>query len=928
LNPERFARLKELLLAVADLPAAERSAYLDAACRDDPAMRREVEATLAHDLDTRAILKTDNMPATQFRAEREPGWLVGQTVAHYEVLAVVGAGGMGVVYRARDLRLGRDVALKVISPALSGHPDRVRRFEQEARAAGALAHPNVVAIYDVGTHNGRPFVVMEFLAGESLRDRLARGRLPVRKALDHAAQAARGLAAAHERGIVHRDVKPENLFVTRDGRVKVLDFGIAKLVRPVAEGGATDGEPVLTEIGAVVGTVGYMSPEQVRGLPADHRSDLFALGAILYEMLTGRRAFQGDSSVETQHAILKDDPPPLTAALGDIPLALERVVRRCLEKSPEERFQSARDLAFDLEALAAGAPSAVARPRKLPRRRLVLAVGLGLLLAAAALAALAHSRGWSLGGGAGAAVAYDRLSVQRGRIYGARFSPDGNTVFFSAAWDGQPMEIYEVRPGFPNSRPVGLPAMNILAVSKNGQLAVSFGDVDNFQGSNWGTVAEVPMSGGVPRRILDGVMWADWSADGTTLAVSHWTGDQVALEMPPGHVLYRTAAWIRFLCVAPSGKWFAFAENPAGPDTRGSVVILDAAGREVARTREWNHISGVAWAANGREVWFSACDDSRATDLVGLRPGGRERLIQRHPGRIALHDIAGGGAVLLVREHVQVGIRGASRGAEERELGWMDWPNATDISADGRTLLFSEQMIAGGPFYSVCLRGMDGGPAVRLGEGAPQALSPDDRWVATVRFGTPQRLFLLPTGAGDSTALRPDGVERYVSADWLPDGSALVFGGAARDRGFRVFRQEIAGGEPVPLTAEGFFPGAVSPDGRFVVATRRSRTGQGLYACPVVAGGEPEFVADLSLAEFPLQWTADGEGIYVGQSGPRLTVTRIERATGKREPWRVFAPPDPAGILVLNAVLTPDGTSYAYNYFRWLDDLYQVAGLQ
>ena len=535
MKPERFARLKELLLAVADLPADERSAYLDAACHDDSAMRREVEATLAHDLDTRAILKIDNPLAAQLHAEREPAWLVGQTVAHYQVLAVIGAGGMGVVYRARDLRLGRDVALKVISPALSGHPDRVRRFEQEARAAGALAHPNVVAIHDVGTHDGTPYVVMEFLAGESLRERLARGRLPARKALDHAAQAARGLAAAHDRGIVHRDVKPENLFVTRDGRVKVLDFGIAKLTRPVSEVGAGDGAPAVTEIGAVLGTVGYMSPEQVRGLPADQRSDLFALGAILYEMLTGRRAFHGDSSVETQHAILKDEPPPLAAALGDIPPALDRVVRHCLEKNPEERFQSARDLAFDLEALIDAGPGAGAKARGRPALRRRVPMALALLAGAVALGVVLRLAGWPPDGSS-TAVTYDRITVERGRVYNARFSPDGNTVFYSAAWGGRPMEIYEVRPGFPNWRPVGLPAMNLLAVSKTGEMAVSLGEVDNFQGSNWGTVAEVPMSGGVPRRILDSVMWADWAADGTTLAVSHWVDGMVTLEMPPGHV--------------------------------------------------------------------------------------------------------------------------------------------------------------------------------------------------------------------------------------------------------------------------------------------------------------------------------------------------------------------------------------------------------
>src|SRR5262245_45498336 len=278
----------------------------------------------------------------------------GTRLGPYEVTAPLGAGGMGEVYRARDARLGRDVAIKVLPVALAAHADRLARFEQEARAAGALNHPNILAIHDIGAHEGTPYLVSELLEGETLRDRLAGGALPVRKAIDLMAQAARGLAAAHERGIVHRDLKPENLFVARDGRLKILDFGLAKLTAPDREGAVRQSAPTLqadTGPGAVWGTVGYMSPEQVRGNPVDHRSDVFALGAILYEMLSGKRAFRGASPADTVSAILKEDPPDLTEVVEAIPPALERVVRHCLEKNPNERFQSARDLAFNLEAI-------------------------------------------------------------------------------------------------------------------------------------------------------------------------------------------------------------------------------------------------------------------------------------------------------------------------------------------------------------------------------------------------------------------------------------------------------------------------------------------------------------------------------------------------------------------------------------------------
>jgi len=297
----------------------------------------------------------------------------GSRLGPYEVLAPLGAGGMGEVYRARDPRLGRDVAIKVLPASFSKDPDRLRRFEQEARAAGILSHPNITAVFDIGSEDGAPYVVSELLEGEALQAALAGGRLSTRRALDYAIQLAHGLAAAHEKGIVHRDLKPANVFVTKDGRIKILDFGLAKLIH------AKDGLPGRTnpsttqgtEPGAVLGTLGYMAPEQLRGKTADARSDIFSFGAILYEMLSGKRAFQGDSAADTMSAILRDDPPDLSLTDQNISPGLERIVRHCLEKDPGQRFQSAQDLAFDLEALlgtASGATRAIVVPASESRR--------------------------------------------------------------------------------------------------------------------------------------------------------------------------------------------------------------------------------------------------------------------------------------------------------------------------------------------------------------------------------------------------------------------------------------------------------------------------------------------------------------------------------------------------------------------------------
>jgi len=278
----------------------------------------------------------------------------GRRLGPYEVLAPLGAGGMGEVYRARDPRLGRDVAIKVLPESFSKDPDRLRRFEHEARAAGILSHPNITAVFDVGSQDGAPYVVSELLSGESLQAALAGGRFSTRRALDYAIQLAHGLAAAHDKGIVHRDLKPANVFVTRDGRVKILDFGLAKLTQPkigAPPEAASVPSTTQTGPGAVLGTLGYMAPEQVRGGVADARSDIFSFGAILYEMLSGKRAFQGDSAADTMSAILRDDPPDLSLTDHNISPGLERIVRHCLEKNAAQRFQSAQDLAFDLETL-------------------------------------------------------------------------------------------------------------------------------------------------------------------------------------------------------------------------------------------------------------------------------------------------------------------------------------------------------------------------------------------------------------------------------------------------------------------------------------------------------------------------------------------------------------------------------------------------
>src|SRR6202035_368787 len=467
----------------------------------------------------------------------------GAKLGPYEIQSPLGAGGMGEVYRARDPRLGRDVAIKVLPVSFTADPERLRRFEQEARAVPALNPPNILAIYDMGTREGAPFIISELLEGETLRGRLSSGVLPVRKAIEYAVQMAQGLSAAHEEGLVHRDLKPENIFVTRDGRIKILDFGLAKLTQP--EGDHAETITHQTEAGVVLGTVGYMWPEQVRGRPADHRSDLFSFGAILYEMLSGRRAFHGETSADTMSAILRAESPALTETIRGIAPGLEKIVQHCLEKNPEERFQSAHDIGFDLQLLSGQTPSstrqsAISEPRlrKWWQRAAVATAMIGIFLA-----------GYFSGGHSPAASPkFRQLTFQRGSVQSAAFAPDGQTAIYSAMWNGKPTpELFSTRIGDLLSRPLQLDDSQVADISSSGEMAI----LEHWRSlAGWtgrAMLARMAISGGAPREVLDDVQSASWSPDGSSLALARHTSTGYRLEYPIGNVLYQTPGWLDYV---------------------------------------------------------------------------------------------------------------------------------------------------------------------------------------------------------------------------------------------------------------------------------------------------------------------------------------------------------------------------------------------
>jgi len=853
----------------------------------------------------------------------------GTRLGPYEILAPLGAGGMGEVYRARDERLKREVAVKVLPASYSSDPDRLRRFEQEAQAAGGLNHPNILAIHDIGTVEGSPYLVSELLEGETLRERLVTGALPQRKAVDYAVQVAHGLSAAHEKGIVHRDLKPENIFVTKDGRLKILDFGLAKLVQPESgEKGATGlaTEAAGTEPGVVLGTLGYMSPEQVRGRAADARSDIFAFGAILYEMLSGRRAFRGESAADTMSAILMKEPPDFSETNRAIAPGLERVVRHCLEKSPDERFHSAHDLAFDLQSLSGDSGTAsrqgMAVSREPSRRRIPLLWAVAALLAGMILAGLAGAALTRKGGAE--TPTFRRLTFSRGYVWTARFAPDGQTIVYGASWEGRPVEIFTTRPESPESRPLGIGSADVLSISRAGEIAVSLNRHFTLGWESVGTLAQMPLSGGAPREILENVSEADWAPDGKSLAVVHEVGGKNRLEFPIGKVLYETPGWISLARVSPSGDRIAFMDHPTHGDNVGALTVVDLAGKRTKLLDPGG--TGLAWSPSGNEIWMNSGGALRKISL-----SGSQQVVARVPGGFPIQDISRAGKILAAHSNIRREIEGfAQDETKERNLSWLDWSFPISLSNDGRLVLFEEQNRGGDLGYAIYSRKTDGSPAVRLGEGNTIGLSPDSRWaLAVVGPSAARQIGLLPVGAGQSRQLPRDAIDYQPWGAWLPDGKRFVVAGVEPGHGTRLYIRDLEGGAARLVTQAEIrvsFTGiTVSPDGKSVTALLPD----GTAAIFSIEDGKARPIAGLLPGESPIGWNENGKALFVARTqGLPAKVSRLDPVTGERLLWKEVSPSDPAGVFGVDPIrLTPDGKSAVYSYRRVMTDLYLMDGL-
>jgi Tol biopolymer transport system component len=845
---------------------------------------------------------------------------------------------MGEVYRARDTRLDRDVAIKVLPAVLAHDAERVARFEREAKLLASLNHPNIAHVYGfegamLPDGSAVHFLSMELVEGEDLADRLKRGAIFVDEAIAIAKQIAEGLDEAHSHGIIHRDLKPANVKITPDGKVKVLDFGLAKAWTGDGAGVTSSADvshsPTMTrqgtEAGMILGSAAYMSPEQARGKVVDKRADIWAFGVVLFEMLTGKRLFEGETVSDVLAAVLKAT-PDLDALPPGAPLRVRRLLNRCLRKDSKERLHDIADARIELADEEEAQP---ATSRGGPSRRpgglvpwaaaglsVAIAIGLGVLLWQQRMAKPSPPR-------------FEKLTFAPQLVTNARFAPDGRTVVFSAAREGNTSELFVRHPENPQPRALGGANVQLLSVSSKGELAVLTRTRYRGFRSYIGTLARMPIAEASPREILNDVTAADWAPDGTGLAIIRQVQGKSRLEYPIGTVLSETTGYLSDVRISPKGDRVAFMSHAFEWDDRGPVLVVDRAGAVVTKTPEYWGEQGLTWSADGETVFFGAADSGSGLTIRALAMDGTVRNALTDPTGLVVFDTTPDRRLLVSTHVARLAVVALFPGAPaEREVPWLDTSVSPVLSRDGRSLLFTDVSQMAGPNYSVYFQGADGAPPIRLGEGTGASFSPDGSSVLVVVMADPPRLMIYPTGAGEPRDISAGGFVSYdtFSARFLSDGRGVAFCGTETGKASRCYLRNLAGGAARAVTPEGTDRGRLSPDGRTFVA----RGADGRYQLYPLDGSAPLPVPGLDDRDFIIAWRPDGRSLLVCR--PMEMPTRVERvdlSTGRRTPFRDLVPVDRAGAVRFDGVsFSADEKAYAYSVSRLVGALYAVEGVR
>jgi Tol biopolymer transport system component/tRNA A-37 threonylcarbamoyl transferase component Bud32 len=854
--------------------------------------------------------------------------MIGNRLGQYEITVKLGEGGMGEVWRARDTRLERAVAIKVLPAAFLEDHERLARFEREAKLLAQLQHPHVASIYGLEESDGVRAVVMELVEGEGLDERIARGPLPLDEALPIALQIAEALEAAHEKGIVHRDLKPANVKVTRDGTVKVLDFGLAKAWTSEDVSSDLATSPTITsrhtQAGMILGTAAYMSPEQARGKPADKRADIWAFGVVLFEMLGGKRLFEGDTVSDVVAAVLRGD---LTwdHLPHDLPPAVRRVLGRCLERDPRRRLHDIGDVRILLEE--ASADQAVGHSPILspPAATSPYLRALPWALFGLTLLALAGLGAWAWQHRSGTTrpphFAFKQKTFTRQSIFNARFAPDGKAIVFSAAAEGHSPRLFIIRPDYPAPQPIGAEDTHLLSVSSKGELAVLSHAQWKYAYVFEGTLGRVPLGGGAPRDIMEGVRCADWSPDGSELAIIHSVDGKDQIEFPIGRALYESPSALTDIRVSPDGKRVAFFEHPVPFDDRGSVDVVDISGkRTVLASGFWGE-EGLAWLPSGDALLLAAGRQDQTYQTREVDLAGHERVVMPTPGSVIVYDVSRGGTRLFARDDISSTIQVRPPGSTEtRDFSWLDYSSRPVLSRDGRLLALTDEGATGGANYTTLMCGTDNPLFVQLGEGKALAFSPDGRWLAVAVPSSPPKLMLYPTGTGQQRRVDRGQLEGFGSCDWFADGRSLLVSANEPGKALRCFVMNLDGESARPVTPEGTENGLISPDGHWVCA----QSLDGGYALYPPDGGPPRPLPFLTPEDAPIRWSPDGKALWVRSTGRiPARIVSVDVAGGRRTLIDTIGLNDPAGALNITSVsLADDPHVHVASIYRLVSRLF------
>lgn len=956
MKADRWQKIEQIFHAVLQRKPEERADFLKITCADDEPLHRDVQALLASNQQDDSFFEhSASALAAEMFADR-----VGETIGPYEILSELGSGAMGIVYLAQDVRLGRKIAIKLLPSQFTNDKDRLRRFQQEARAASALNHPNILTVHEVEQKDGLHYIATEFVDGVTLRQHLINRRMSLDEVLNVATQIASALQAAHAAGIAHRDIKPENVMIRTDRYVKVLDFGLAKLAEPELSPATPETNP-----GVVMGTPRYMSPEQARGIDVDLRTDIFSLGTVIYEMVTGKVPFEGETTSDIIAALIKDEPELMSATVPEVPGQFEQVVRKALAKDLELRYQTIGDLLTDLQQLkdqiklnalertSSGSsrsslgdneqtttPTRFRRtdPEVQQKTQLVakkfsigwlvpVTVVLVLLVGTVVVLYLKNRTQANLR----LSQAQRQLTNRDGFISASRFAPDGKGIIYSAGFDGKPVELFFGNLDGSTSRPAGIPSAALKSVSRSGKIAVLFDFELNWSDGYNGTLAILPPDGGKPEIIADGIDDAAFAPDGNTYAVIRSVMGEQQLEYPIGTALYKSAGWMTYPRFSPKGDKIAFFEHPIG-DASGSINVFDLASqKKIQISNDWKFLKGLAWNPNNNEIWFGGGKFYKHLSINAVSLSGQLRAnVYEVPGQGArIEDISDDGKILInqgTNHSTMVVVEGKSKtNAIDSQFAWS---TSADLSTDGKTLLYYESGYeSSDPSVenTSYLRKLDGSENIRLGPGKALALAPDGKSALAVQASPQPQLIILSTSGNETRTLPNLGIKEYHYATFFPDGRHILFTGVEghKDALIRSYVQDINTGDVHPLTEVMTVALRVSPDGKNVITLQPD---QNYYIQPL-DGSQPTRVPGLESGDEPIQWSDDSRSVYVVGAGDFTTkIYQVSLATGNRREWKEIDPPykvgnvgretNPGGILI-----TPDGKVCVYTYWILLQQL-------